>query len=47
MRRDLSAKYDLRVPRYTSYPTAPHFHPGIGPDIYGQWLAGIDPAEEL
>ena len=47
MRRDLSAKYDLRVPRYTSYPTAPHFHPGIGPDTYGQWLAGIDPAEEL
>ncbi len=47
MRRDLSAKYALRVPRYTSYPTAPHFHPGIGPDTYGQWLAGIDPAEEL
>ena len=47
MRRDLSAKYDLRVPRYTSYPTAPHFHPGIGPDTYAQWLAGIDPAEEL
>lgn len=47
MRRDLTAKYDLRVPRYTSYPTAPHFHPGIDPDTYGQWLAGIDPAEEL
>jgi oxygen-independent coproporphyrinogen III oxidase len=47
MRRDLSAKYDLRVPRYTSYPTAPHFHPGIGPGTYGEWLAGIDPAEEL
>jgi oxygen-independent coproporphyrinogen-3 oxidase len=47
MRRDLSAKYDLRVPRYTSYPTAPHFHPGVGPADYGAWLAGIDPAEEL
>ena len=22
---DLLAKYDRRVPRYTSYPTAPHF----------------------
>jgi oxygen-independent coproporphyrinogen-3 oxidase len=47
MRRDLSAKYDLRVPRYTSYPTAPHFHPGIGPDEYGGWLSGLDPQEEL
>jgi len=47
MRRDLSAKYDLRVPRYTSYPTAPHFHPGIGPDDYGKWLSALDPAEEL
>lgn len=47
MRRDLSAKYDLRVPRYTSYPTAPHFHPGIGPTDYSRWLAGINPAEEL
>lgn len=26
------------VPRYTSYPTAPHFVPDIGPDIYGGWL---------
>ena len=47
MQRDLSAKYDLRVPRYTSYPTAPHFHPGIGPDQYGQWLGQLDPATEL
>ena len=47
MRRDLSAKYDLRVPRYTSYPTAPHFHPGIDGGQYGRWLAGLDPATEL
>ena len=47
MQRDLSAKYDLRVPRYTSYPTAPHFHPGIGPDQYGQWLGQLDPKTEL
>jgi oxygen-independent coproporphyrinogen III oxidase len=47
MRRDLTAKYDLRVPRYTSYPTAPHFHPGIGPDQYGKWLGQLDPATEL
>jgi oxygen-independent coproporphyrinogen-3 oxidase len=27
------------VPRYTSYPTAPHFEVGIGPDSYAGWLA--------
>ncbi|MBI2236328.1 MAG: oxygen-independent coproporphyrinogen III oxidase [Magnetospirillum sp.] len=47
MRPDLAAKYDLRVPRYTSYPTAPHFHAGVGPEAYKGWLAGIDPGLEL
>ncbi len=47
MRSDLSDKYDLRVPRYTSYPTAPHFHGGIDSATYGAWLGGIDPATEL
>jgi len=26
------------VPRYTSYPTAPHFSDGIGPKTYTRWL---------
>jgi len=47
MRPDLTEKYDLRVPRYTSYPTAPHFHPGVGPDLYGRWLGELDPSIEL
>ncbi|MEW5727882.1 MAG: oxygen-independent coproporphyrinogen III oxidase [Pseudomonadota bacterium] len=47
MRSDLAAKYDLRVPRYTSYPTAPHFHPGVGHEVYGAWLGELDPADEL
>ena len=47
MRPDLAAKYDLRVPRYTSYPTAPHFHAGVGAEAYKGWLGGIDPATEL
>jgi oxygen-independent coproporphyrinogen-3 oxidase len=47
MRPDLAAKYDLRVPRYTSYPTAPHFHPGVGADTYQGWLGALDPALEL
>lgn len=47
MRPDLAAKYDLRVPRYTSYPTAPHFHAGVGPELYRRWLSELDPASEL
>lgn len=47
MRADLAAKYDLRVPRYTSYPTAPHFHPGVTGETYRQWLGGIDSKLEL
>ena len=40
---DLIARYDGRVPRYTSYPTAPHFHAGIGAADYAQWLAALPP----
>lgn len=35
---DLIARYDRRIPRYTSYPTAPHFTPEVGPEIYDTWL---------
>jgi oxygen-independent coproporphyrinogen-3 oxidase len=42
MRPDLAACYGQeRLPRYTSYPTAPHFSPTIGPDIYAKWLKAI------
>ena len=42
MRHDLIARYaDERLPRYTSYPTAPHFSPAVGPDTYAAWLAAI------
>jgi len=27
-----------RSPRYTSYPTAPHFHSGVTERVYGDWL---------
>jgi oxygen-independent coproporphyrinogen-3 oxidase len=43
MRPDLAAKYDLRVPRYTSYPTAPHFGPDVGADRYAEWLGALPP----
>lgn len=40
----LVARYDGRVPRYTSYPTAPHFSPVVGAAVYAGWLAEL-PAE--
>lgn len=33
--------FDARVPRYTSYPTAPHFTPGIGPDQFAEWIQAV------
>jgi oxygen-independent coproporphyrinogen-3 oxidase len=42
MRPYLAACYGQeRLPRYTSYPTAPHFSEGIGPDTYAEWLKAI------
>ncbi len=29
------------TPRYTSYPTAPHFHPGVGSEAYRAWLSAL------
>ncbi len=43
----LSKKYDLMVPRYTSYPTAPHFNDSIKSDLYRNWLGTIDPNSQL
>ena len=47
MRADLAQKYDLRVPRYTSYPTAPHFSDAVTGEMYGDWLKALDPAVPL
>ena len=44
---DLLSRYDQRVPRYTSYPTAPHFHPGVQEAAYRRWLAELDPSIPL
>ncbi|GHU04663.1 coproporphyrinogen-III oxidase [Alphaproteobacteria bacterium] len=41
MDSDLASRYDLRIPRYTSYPTAPHFSPDISASDYQSWLGGI------
>jgi len=42
MDSNLLAKYDQRVPRYTSYPTAPHFSPKVTAETYRQWLTELD-----
>lgn len=42
---DVAQIFAARVPRYTSYPTAPHFHAGIGDTTYRDWLAAL-PVEE-
>lgn len=36
-----------RVPRYTSYPTAPHFHREIGEATYRRWLAALPDGADL
>ncbi len=47
MTSDLATRYDLRVPRYTSYPTAPHFSEAVDADRYGRWLEGLDAGLDL
>ncbi|MEX2629568.1 MAG: oxygen-independent coproporphyrinogen III oxidase [Tistlia sp.] len=37
----LLARYDRAVPRYTSYPTAPHFHGGVEAAHYARWLSEL------
>eukprot|EP01036_Dinobryon_divergens_P003737 gene3737-4948_t len=34
----LAVRYAKQVPRYTSYPTAPHFHAGVDSSAYADWL---------
>ena len=38
---------DRRLPRYTSYPTAPHFDPAIDAGTYAGWLRAIPAGETL
>ena len=45
---DCLARYGgAAVPRYTSYPTAPHFSEEVGEADYRAWLAQADPATDL
>ncbi len=44
---DLVRRLSAPVPRYTSYPTAPHFHDDIGEVQYRDWLASLTETEEI
>ena len=47
MQQALIEKYgEARLPRYTSYPTAPAFAPVVGAGAYGDWLSGIAPGTD-
>ncbi len=39
--------FDARVPRYTSYPTAPHFSNDVGSGVYANWIGGIAPGSSV
>ena len=39
--------FSANVPRYTSYPTAPHFQAGMDAAVYGEWLAALPPQMPL
>ncbi|MDQ2065935.1 oxygen-independent coproporphyrinogen III oxidase [Xinfangfangia sp. CPCC 101601] len=39
--------FDARVPRYTSYPTAPHFAGGVDPQRFTDWIEAIPEGAEI
>jgi oxygen-independent coproporphyrinogen III oxidase len=45
MRASWLSQLEARVPRYTSYPTAPHFHAGVTAATVNSWLERIEPSE--
>jgi oxygen-independent coproporphyrinogen-3 oxidase len=39
--------FDARVPRYTSYPTANHFSPDVGPAEMSNWISSVPEGAEI
>ena len=39
--------FDARVPRYTSYPTAPHFGGSVGPAKFASWINAVPAGSEI
>ncbi|MER9295400.1 oxygen-independent coproporphyrinogen III oxidase [Mesorhizobium sp. M0621] len=47
MRQKLAARLGENVPRYTSYPTAPHFHAGVDAVVCRGWLEALEGGDEI
>ncbi len=47
MKNALIERLSAPVPRYTSYPTAPHFDTAIGPAVYEGWLRSLGADDRL
>ena len=47
MSATLAAYVTRAVPRYTSYPTVPHFNDAVGDARYREWLAQLDPQQSI
>lgn len=47
MNRDDLLRYDQRVPRYTSYPTAADFSPAVDAGCYKDWLTTLPAGEAV
>lgn len=43
----LTANPAENVPRYTSYPTAPHFHPGVDAVVVRGWMDALEGDDEI
>ena len=39
--------FDAKVPRYTSYPTAPHFGGGVDSARYAEWISAVPEGAEI
>lgn len=44
---DMIKRYSSPVPRYTSYPTAPHFSPAVANTQYAEWLKALPEGANL
>jgi len=47
MRKELLSLARAEVPRYTSYPTAAHFHDGVDEAVYRRWLGELTSDQSL
>lgn len=43
----ITKRLSASLPRYTSYPTAPHFHTGVGASAFRSWLGRVRQGEEI